>query len=319
MMNLMKRVRTGVEGLDIMLRGGLIPKRPYIVSGPLGSGKTTLCIQFLLEGIKEGESVIMVALDEPPAEIKENIESIGWDVSKIRILDATPDVKAYSKTKSIKELATSFDVRDMESISMSKRGPKQRTLEVSIHSVYQMLRQEFRNYWEQRGKRYTRVVIDSMTALKIFGMRGFDPHITIQSFIRFLAELEATSLITTDIPNPTTLETDVYLARGEIRLYKWREGPEIKRGISIERYHGSVHDYKVRPLEITPRGLIVHNNEEITNMPTQHWLYHTINLMKGLEKDREKDKDKDKRLESMDMFTREKRLREKIYKGARTL
>ena len=66
-----EKVKTGVPGLDEMLDGGLIPGRVYVVSGTSGTGKTTLAMQFLLEGTKAGERVIYVSLDEPPNEVTE--------------------------------------------------------------------------------------------------------------------------------------------------------------------------------------------------------------------------------------------------------
>ena len=48
------RSKTGVPGLDDILNGGLISNRVYLVDGRPGSGKTTLSLQFLLEGLKDG-------------------------------------------------------------------------------------------------------------------------------------------------------------------------------------------------------------------------------------------------------------------------
>ena len=56
------RVSTGIEGLDAMLRGGLIPARPYVVSGPRGGGKTILVSHFLVDGIRHGEPCLMVEI-----------------------------------------------------------------------------------------------------------------------------------------------------------------------------------------------------------------------------------------------------------------
>ncbi|MCJ2532295.1 MAG: circadian clock protein KaiC, partial [Candidatus Thermoplasmatota archaeon] len=88
-----ERVRTGIEGLDQMLNGGLIPHRPYIVSGPSGSGKSTLCMQFLLQGLREGQQGLFVALEEPPNEVRYNMESFGWKVGDVEILDANSDIR----------------------------------------------------------------------------------------------------------------------------------------------------------------------------------------------------------------------------------
>src|SRR5271157_1863287 len=84
------RVPTGIPGLDRMLGGGLRPGRPYLVTGGTGSGKTLLGLTFLLEGIRRGEEVLLVAVDEPPSEIVENVNSLGWDLMAVKTLDANP-------------------------------------------------------------------------------------------------------------------------------------------------------------------------------------------------------------------------------------
>lgn len=310
------RISTGISGLDNMLHGGLVPKRPYIVSGPPGSGKTTLCMQFLLDGMKNDESVLMVALDEPPNEVKENMQAFGWDISGIRILDATPDVKGYSKTKSVKEISAVMDVKVMKEITDIRKSQALRSLEISIQSVQQMLKQETREYKELTGQNYSRMVIDSLTALRFFGMKGFDERISIQSFLRFLSELEVTTLIASELPDPSTLEAEFIIVRGELRLHKWWEKHHIKRGISIERFRGSLHDLYMRPLEITDNGLTVH-----TDMVCEGYEKEKVAYMRSAEKEK-KVTEEEKKVEgaqTMDIFQREKKLKEKFYKSTRTL
>src|SRR4051794_39122513 len=72
------RVGTGVEGLDYILGGGLPLDRVYVVQGNPGSGKTTLAIQFLRQGVQLGESVLLVALAETAEELREVASSHGW-------------------------------------------------------------------------------------------------------------------------------------------------------------------------------------------------------------------------------------------------
>ena len=82
-----------------------VPREDFLVlMGPSGSGKTTLAIQFLHQGVKRGERALLVAIDEPPQEIRENVRALGWDVGKIRILDVHPAAKAYSKRVSLVEV-----------------------------------------------------------------------------------------------------------------------------------------------------------------------------------------------------------------------
>jgi KaiC/GvpD/RAD55 family RecA-like ATPase len=201
----MQRISTGIKGLDNMLHGGLIPKRPYVITGPPGSGKTTLGIHFLMDGIKHDENVILVALDEPPNEIKMNAWALGFDVASIRILDAVPEVKGFQRGSLIKDVGTVLDMQTMRDVRDIRRSKILRAMEVSIHSVQKMLRQEADDLYDEEGEVYSRVVIDSMTALKMFGMKGEDQSILIQSFMRFLAEIEVTSIMVTQIPEPEDL------------------------------------------------------------------------------------------------------------------
>lgn len=253
----MDRVKTGVAGLDAMLQGGLLPGRPYVVSGPTGSGKTILGAHFLMEGLRYQEPCLLVTLDEPPIDVKSNMATFGWTLDRLKILDATPDVRAH-KRRSVIDVGTSLDVRDMEQVTDIRQSSQVRALEVTVHSVQKMIKQEFLQHLERTKQRYKRIVVDSMTALKMFSMQGQDSRVLIQSFLRFLSEVEATSLIVSEHLDRRTLETEFFLGRGEVRLHKWVDGSMIRRAVSIEKFRGSAFDDRMRPVMITPKGLVVH-------------------------------------------------------------
>src|SRR3984957_6651498 len=84
------RIQTGITGLDDVLGGGLPQGHLYLVEGDPGTGKTTLGLQFLLAGIKEGESVIYVTLSESKRELEEVIRSHGWSKDSLHIYEMTP-------------------------------------------------------------------------------------------------------------------------------------------------------------------------------------------------------------------------------------
>jgi circadian clock protein KaiC len=81
---------TGVAGLDDVLADGLTRRRLYLVQGIPGSGKTTLALQFLIEGVRQGEAVLYVTLSETDEEIRAVSESHGWSLDGIDIRELTP-------------------------------------------------------------------------------------------------------------------------------------------------------------------------------------------------------------------------------------
>src|SRR5207247_4053064 len=91
--------------------------------------------------------------------------------------------------------------------------------------------EEFSQHVERTKQRYKRIAVDSMTALKMFSMEGQDSRILIQSFLRLLAELEATTLIVSERLDRKKLETEFFLGRVEIRMHKWIHGSMIRRAV----------------------------------------------------------------------------------------
>jgi circadian clock protein KaiC len=81
---------TGVPGLDEILGGGLLQNRLYLLEGDPGAGKTTLALQFLLAGIRRGESCMFVALSETEDELRATAASHGWSMDGIEILCISP-------------------------------------------------------------------------------------------------------------------------------------------------------------------------------------------------------------------------------------
>jgi circadian clock protein KaiC len=81
------RSTTGVEGLDEILSGGLPKHRLYLIQGDPGVGKTTLALQFLLEGARLGETGLYITLSETKDELESVAESHGWDLSRIHLYE----------------------------------------------------------------------------------------------------------------------------------------------------------------------------------------------------------------------------------------
>lgn len=81
------RCQMGVPGLDIVLGGGLPLHRLYLLQGEPGVGKTTLGMQFLLEGVRAGEPGLYITLSETKDEIEAVSKSHGWDLTGISLYE----------------------------------------------------------------------------------------------------------------------------------------------------------------------------------------------------------------------------------------
>jgi circadian clock protein KaiC len=81
------RISTGIPDLDSVLGGGLTAQRVYLLEGTPGSGKTTIALQFLLNGAKEGERGLYITLSETAAELREVALSHNWSLDDVEIFE----------------------------------------------------------------------------------------------------------------------------------------------------------------------------------------------------------------------------------------
>src|SRR5256885_12378477 len=96
-LDVLERVKTGVDAFDELVMGGLPRARATVVGSTPGSGKTVFATQFLAHGITMyGENGVLVTFEEPPRDIEANMRGFGWDLGKWRndgalaFVDASP-------------------------------------------------------------------------------------------------------------------------------------------------------------------------------------------------------------------------------------
>jgi len=101
------RVKTGIPELDEMLRGGFMEGDAVLLAGSAGSGKTTLALQYLINGIKQGEPGVYVTFEELPDQIYRDAKNFGWDLrkmeeeNKFRIICTSPNLLLESEGENL--------------------------------------------------------------------------------------------------------------------------------------------------------------------------------------------------------------------------
>jgi circadian clock protein KaiC len=102
------RLPTGVPGLDEILNGGWVPERTYLVRGGAGTGKTTLGVQFLLQG--DAESALLITLGEAADQLRENAAGVGLSLEEVSTLDLAPGDEEEDGVEGMYNLLESWEV-----------------------------------------------------------------------------------------------------------------------------------------------------------------------------------------------------------------
>ncbi|RYZ67872.1 MAG: circadian clock protein KaiC [Proteobacteria bacterium] len=193
---------TGVPGLDEVLGGGLPKNHLYLLQGKPGTGKTTLALQFLLEGVREGESVLYVTFSETKVELDAVAESHDWDLSGVSILE----LSALSATLGNANENTLFHPSEIE---------LSQTIKVLLDKVEEI--------------KATRVVFDSISELRLMAESSFRYRRQMLSFKEFFIGRNSTVLFLDDL---TTEAGDLHvqsIVHGVLLLEKFRASYGVER------------------------------------------------------------------------------------------
>jgi len=229
----MEKVKTGIPGLDEMLGGGLIKNRPYLICGGPGTGKTILAIQFLMQGLKENEGCLFIALEEPSKQLIENMSEFGWDIREIDIVDTAQEIaegKWFIKPS------------DFESHP-----------EFTLLSLIDIINKKL----DTRDLK--RIVIDSLTSIMSLYENEVEMRRGILSLMNFLSTTGCTTVITDEVRTQSRKDVlmEEFLASGVIRIHTMEKKGEMMNGISILKMRGSDFDRHIRPMRITNKGIVV--------------------------------------------------------------
>lgn len=247
-----KRVKFGIDVLDEMLGGGLLKGRVYLLSGDPGAGKTLLVFRYLMEGLINGENCLYISVDRFPSSVLNSIMlNFGWNLSELHVMDAVPFHRLYTSTPSIHDITAKGAIMSASQIDEKSvmRG------ELTVESIIIKLSNQIQNV------KYSRIVLDSLTTFKKFGMGDEKERLAIQKLFRFLADIGATSILTVGNPEKLDLRAEIILCSGHIHIYKKdtleNNVTKTERYIQIKKMRGSSFDPYPHRYIITRYGVTV--------------------------------------------------------------
>lgn len=238
---------TGISGLDELLGGGIPRRHTVSVFGGPGTGKTTLAMQFLCNGVSKcDEPGIFISLDESPSDLKRHMSVYGWNIDelekkeKLVILDVSP-------TKHIARI-------------MKMKTSKERLY--SLLSIGNLIK----GTAEKIGAK--RVVVDPMSTLIFQYPELGERRLAIMNLLKTLkTETNCTSLITLDLRASALAreyQLEEYLTQGTILLQRVAHPQAgLTRVILIEKMRGIDHDTQPHPYAMTKQGIQVFSKEKI--------------------------------------------------------
>jgi circadian clock protein KaiC len=226
---------TGVPGLDEILNGGLPTNHLYLIDGAPGTGKTTLALQFLMEGVRQGERGLYVTLSESREELEGVALSHGWTLEGIDIFEL-----AGHTAKAMEEEYTIFHPAEVE---------LQQTIDAVLAAVEKI--------------NPVRVAFDSLSEMRLLAREPLRFRRQILALKQFFIGRESTVLLLDDKTSP----------EGDLQLHSLAHGVIVLEHVALEygserrrlqvtkvrgaRFRGGYHDFRIATggLAVYPRIL----------------------------------------------------------------
>jgi len=236
------RVSLGVPGLDDILGGGLTPNRVYLLEGTPGTGKTTLALQFLLDGARRGEIGLYVTLSETAEELTSVAATHGWSLDKLTLFELVSE--------------TGLDPDSEQTI---------------LHPSDLELGETTREVMKQVDDlRPSRVVFDSLSEMRLLGQNPLRYRRQILALKQFFSSKHCTVLMLDDrTSDPSDLQLHS-IAHGVISLEQSpRDYGTERRRIRIVKmrglkYRGGYHDFNLDygGLSVFPRLIAAEHHSD---------------------------------------------------------
>ena len=239
-------VPIGIAGLDDILRGGFPQNCLFLIAGTPGTGKTTLAMQFLLEGVRLKERCLYISLSETRAEIEKVARSHGWDLTQIQMTELAPSEGNLSPDAQL----TVFNASEMELGA---------TTQAMIAAVDK--------------HRPQRLVLDSLSELRLIAQNGLRYRRQVLALKQFFAGRACTVLMLDDRTGGAEDDHLQSIAHGVVLLEQLANqyGAERRRlRVSKMRgvpFRGGYHDFAIRHggLDVFPRLIAAEHGVEFVD------------------------------------------------------
>ncbi len=268
----MERVATGIKGFDELVEGGFPKGTTVLITGPPGSGKSIFSLQYLYNGIMNGENGVYVYMDSAIAILKEQARQMGWDFDKLeqegkakfvyvpltkRKFDLFYEIEAAVNKIGAKRLVfdslPTFSINmDLFTIPAAYAGAAASTVSMArdniatnsmAMSVSPKQESDRVVYQGDQEKRLISIIIDE------------------------LRTLDTTNLIVTYAgtdQNQISLDgVSEYACDGVVRFYSELIGSMYARTMSVLKMRNTNHEMRVHEVEIKNNGMAIKPAEQI--------------------------------------------------------